>query len=196
MRPALTVLLIAAASTALAAQSSGAPTKVQSPPDGSTVTVTGCLAKGASAGAFILTNVQFDSTNTPTTSQGQHHDQKQPPAPSTPPAMTTPTTPSTAPAKSAAKKTADEALQRAGTAPAPESLRLAGAASQLKLADSVGHRITATGMIGAADPVVTPGVVVPDGPPAAATPSPKPAGRAPLRVLNMRSFTDVASVCK
>ena len=66
MGPALTVLLIAAASTALAAQSSTPPTKLQSPPDGSTVTVTGCLTKGEPAGSFILTNVHFDSTNTPT----------------------------------------------------------------------------------------------------------------------------------
>ena len=196
MGSALTVLLIAAASTALAAQSSTPPTKLQSPPDGSTVTVTGCLTKGEPAGSFILTNVHFDSTNTPTASQGQHHDQKQPPTPSTPPPMTTPTTPSTAPAESAAKKTADEALQRAGKAPPRESLRLAGAASQLKLADHVGHTITATGMIGSADPVVTPGVVLPDGPPAPPQPAPKPAGDAPLRVLNMRSFTHVAAECK
>src|SRR5215203_3906597 len=76
---ALAVLLIAAASTTLVAQSSAPPTKLQSPPDGSTVTVTGCLTKGEPAGSFILTNVHFDSTNTPTTAQGQHHDQKQPP---------------------------------------------------------------------------------------------------------------------
>ena len=191
-----TVLLIAAASTMLAAQSSAPPARLQSPPDGSTVTVTGCLAKGEPAGSFILTKVHFDSTNTPSTSQGQHHDQKQPPAPSTPPTMTTPTTPSTAPAESAAKKTADEALQRAASAPPSESLRLAGSASQLKLADHVGHTITATGMIGAADPVVTPGIVLPDGSPAATTPPPKPAGASPLRVLNMRSLTHVAAECK
>ena len=194
MGSALTGLLIAAASTVFAAQSTP-PSKVQSPPDGSTVTVTGCLAKGEPSGSFILTSVHFDSVNTPTASQGQHHDQKQPPVPSTPPSMTTPTTPSTAPAESAAKKTADEALQRASQAPPRESLRLAGAASQLKLSDHVGHTITATGMLASADPVVTPAVVLPDGAPAARA-APKPAGDAPMRVLNMRSFTHVAPECR
>ena len=193
MGPALTALLIAA-SAALAAQSAAPPAKRQSPPDGSTVTVTGCLTQGEPAGAFILTSVHFDSINTPPTGQGQHHDQKQPPTPSAPPPMTTPTTPSTAPAESAAKKTADEALQRATTAPQRESLRLAGAASQSKLSDHVGHTITATGMLGAADPVVTPGVVLPDGPPAAKAGA-KPAGDVPMRVLNMRSLTHVAAEC-
>jgi hypothetical protein len=51
MGPALTVLLIAA-STALAAQSAAPPAKHQSAPDGSTVTVTGCLTKGEPAGLF------------------------------------------------------------------------------------------------------------------------------------------------
>ena len=193
MGSALTALLIAA-STALAAQSSAPPTKLQSPPDGSTVTVTGCLTKGEPAGSFILTNVHFDSINTPKGAQG-HQNQKQPPTPSAPPPMTTPTTPSTAPAESAAKKTADEALQRATKAPPRESLRLAGSASQLKLSDHVGHTITATGMLGAADPVVRPGIVLPDDPPAGKAAA-KPAGDAPMRVLNMRSFTAVASECK
>ena len=75
MGPALTVLLIAA-STALAAQSAAPPARHQSPPDGSTVTVTGCLTKSEPAGSFILTSVHFDSGNTPTTSQGQHHERK------------------------------------------------------------------------------------------------------------------------
>ena len=61
MGPALTVLSIAAASTARAAQSS-ALRQSSSPPDGSTVTVTGCLTKGEPPGAFDLTNVHFDST--------------------------------------------------------------------------------------------------------------------------------------
>jgi hypothetical protein len=43
-------------------------------------------------------------------------------------------------------------------------------------------------MLGAVDPVVTPGVVLPDGPPAAKADA-KPAGDAPMRVLNMRSLT-------
>ena len=68
MGPALTALLIAL-STVPAAQSSAPPAKLQSPPDGSTVTATGCLTKGEPAGSFILTSVHFDSVNTPTTSQ-------------------------------------------------------------------------------------------------------------------------------
>jgi hypothetical protein len=56
MGPALTALLIAR-STAPAAQSSAPATKLQSPPDGSTVTVTGCLTRGEPAGSFILANV-------------------------------------------------------------------------------------------------------------------------------------------
>jgi hypothetical protein len=55
MGPALTALLIAR-STAPAAQSSAPATKLQSP-DGSTVTVTGCLTRGEPAGSFILANV-------------------------------------------------------------------------------------------------------------------------------------------
>jgi hypothetical protein len=78
MGSALTGLSIAA-SIALAAQSTP-PSKIQSPPDGSTVTVTGCLAKGEPAGSFILTRVHFDSVNTPTPGKGQPHDQPQPPA--------------------------------------------------------------------------------------------------------------------
>ena len=80
--------------------------------------------------------------------------------------------------------------------PSRESLRLAGAATQLKLADHVGHTITATGMIAQADPVVTPGIILPGSPdaPAKIPTDKKPA--APARVLNMRSFTHVAAECK
>jgi hypothetical protein len=193
MRSALAVLLVAAAAAALAAQSTTPP----SPPDGSTATATGCLAKGAEPGAFVLTNVRWDSANAPASKQGGHHEQQPPPsAPSVPPSMTTPTTPSTAPAESAAKKTADEALQRATTAPPRESLRLAGAATQSKLAEHVGHTITATGMVMAADPAVTPGVVLPEPPRGPAKPAPKSSGEPPMRVLNLRSFTDVSRECK
>ena len=108
--------------------------------------------------------------------------------------MTTPTTPSTAPAESAAKKTADDALQRAGKAPTGEKLRIAGNAAQLKLADHVGHTITATGMLGSSDPVVTPGVVLPE-PPAGSKPAPKPSD-SQTRVLNVRTVTMVSADCK
>jgi hypothetical protein len=196
MRRALTALLIAAASASLAAQASTAAAKPssQSPPDGSTVTVTGCLAKGESPSAFVLTSVRWDSTGA-SSGQAAHHEHQQPPTPSTPPPMTTPTTPSTAPADSAAKKTADEALQRASKAPGNDKLRLAGNTTQLKLADHVGHTLTATGMLAAADPVVTPGIVLPD-PPPGSKPASRPSSDSQLRVLNVRSVTMVSADCK
>jgi len=195
MRRAFTALLIAAASTSFAAQTATtAKPSSQAPADGSTVTVTGCLAKGDGANAFVLNNVRWDSTS-PASGQAGHHDQQQPPAPSTPPPMTTPTTPSTAPADSAAKKTADDALQRAQRGASAEKLRIAGNVAQLKLADHVGHTITASGTLAASDPVVTPGVVLPD-PPAGSKPAPKPSADSQLRVLNVRSITHVAGECR
>ena len=187
----MAVVLVAAA----AAQSPDT-SKPAAPPDGSTVTVTGCLAKGDAANTFVLTNVRWDSTNTPT-AQGAHHNHQAPAtaAPSQPP-LTTPSTPPTAPAPSAAKKTADAAMQKAAN-PSRDSLRLAGAATQLKLSDHVGHTITATGMIAQADPVVTPAVILPGSPGAPAKiPDDKNTAAPPARVLNMRSFTHVAAECK
>ena len=198
MRRAFTVLLIAAASSSLAAQApTTAKPSAQAPADGTTVTVTGCLGKGAAANTFVLANVRWDSTGSAPSGQAGHHDHQQPPASTAPPPMTTPTTPSTAPADSAAKKTADSALQRAnaGEAAGGETLRLAGNTAQLKLADHVGHTVTATGMLAAPDPVVTPAVVLPD-PPAGSKPAPKPPSDSPLRVLNVRSITHVAGECK
>ena len=194
MRRALTALLLAAASTSVAAQTSPATPSSQAPPDGSTVTVTGCLTRDE-ANAFVLTSVTWDSTGS-SAPAGHHDHQQQPPAPSTPP-MTTPTTPSTAPADSAAKKTADDALQRANENKTASTgkLRIAGNATQLKLADHVGHTITATGMLAASDPVVTPGVVLPDAP-SGPKPAPKPSSDSQLRVLNVRSIAHVAADCK
>jgi hypothetical protein len=192
MRRALTALLLAAASASLAAQTSTAKPSSPSPPDGSTVTVTGCLTRDA-ANAFVLTGVKWDSIGSP--APAGHHDHQQTPAPSTQPSMTTPSTPSTAPADSAAKKTADEALQRAPQAPATDQLRVAGNAAQLKLADHVGHTITATGMLAVPDPPVTPGVVLPE-PKSGPRPAPKPPSDSQLRVLNVRSITHVAGECK
>jgi hypothetical protein len=193
MRRVLTALLIAAGSTSLAAQAPTTKPSSQSPADGSTVTVTGCLAKGDGTNAFVLTGVRWDSTSAPASGQAGHHQQT--PTPATTPPMTTPTTPSTAPADSAAKQTADDALQRAQKGAGSEKLRIAGNIVQLKLADHLGHTITATGMLAASDPVVTPGVVLPDAP-AGSKPAPKPSADAQLRVLNVRSVTHVAGECK
>ena len=194
MRSALTSLLADVVVAAAAAQSPET-SKPTAPPDGSTVTVSGCLAKGDAANTFVLNNVRWDSSNTPT-AQGAHHNHQAPAtaSPAQPP-LTTPSTPPTAPAPSAAKKTADDAMQKAAR-PSGESLRLAGAATQLKLSDHVGHTITATGMIAQADPVVTPAVILPGSPDKPARIPDDKKSAAPARVLNMRSFTHVAAECK
>ena len=164
--------------SAVLAQSATSPAPPSSPPDGSTVTVTGCLAKGETAGSFMLTGVRWDSTNAPTAKPGGHH------------ADTT--------GKGASESDAGGKL---AVPQSRESLRLAGAAARLKLDAHLGHTITATGMLHRGEPVVTPGVLLPDAPPAAAKPAattlpataaePPPAG-----VLNLRSFSHVAGECK
>ena len=164
MTPALAFLLSAAL-----AQGPPAPAQPASPPDGSTVTVTGCLAKGDAPGSFVLNGVRWDSTNTPAGKQGSHHDEgtAKPSAPT-------------------------DARGQAAGPPVPERLRLAGAATRLKLDAHIGHTITATGMLAPRDPVVTPGIVLPDPPPAA-----NPGSKPPLpRVLNLRSISHVAAECK
>ena len=172
MTPALAFLLSAAL-----AQGAAAPAQPASPPEGSTVTVTGCLAKGDAPGSFMLNGVRWDSTNTPTGKQGAHHDEgtAKPPAPA-------------------------DARQQAANPPVRESLRLAGAATRLKLDAHIGHTITATGMLAQRDPVVTPGIVLPDPPPAPKANTRPPVhtgGEPPLpRVLNLRSISHVAAECK
>jgi len=197
MRSALPPILAVAAVIATAAQTPPPASKPASPPDGSTVTVTGCLARVDTSSAFVLNKVRWDSTSAPAAKQGGHHEPQ--PAPATPPPLTTPSTPPTAPAPSAAKQTADEALQRAMKPASSESLRLAGDVTKLKLADHAGHTITATGMLGPPDPVVTPAVVLPD-PPASggksASANKPSAADAPMRVLNVRSITHVAAECR
>jgi hypothetical protein len=172
MRYALPILLAAAiaplaASPQTRSQGAGQPSGV---PDGSTVTVTGCLARGTAPKTFVLEKVAWQSTNVPSASQAAHH-QAAPAAKSPQPA-----------------------------AGGPETLRLAGAAATLKLDALVGHTISATGMLTGHDPVVTPGIVLPDAP---ARPEPqqprsaadKKAGDTD-RTLNLRSVTDVSPACK
>ena len=164
--------------SAVLGQGAPSPSQPSSPPDGSTVTVTGCLAKGEAAGSFTLTGVRWDSTNTPSAKPGGHH--------------------ADASAKAA---TASDSPQPVTAPQARESLRLAGAAARLKLDAHLGHTITATGMLVRRDTVVTPGVLLPEAPPAgskpgattASTPAAEPA---PPAVLNLRSFSHVAGECK
>jgi hypothetical protein len=191
MRSALASMLAVGAVISAAAQTPVPAAQPAAPPDGSTVTVTGCLSKPDASDVFVLNKVRWDSTAAADGNQGGHHDQK----PAAPPRLTTPSTPSTAPAPSAAKETADESLQRATTAASAERLRLAGDAKRLKLADHAGHTITATGMLGPPDPTVSPAVVLPDRP-AGDKPAPANSSGAGMRVLNVRSITHVAAECK
>jgi hypothetical protein len=170
MRYALAVLAIAvlAPVTAAAQHNHGTP-QVAAPPDGSTVTVTGCLARGPAANTFVLQKVAWQSSNVPSAQAGQ------PPAPA--PSSNVP--------------------------PAPENLRLAGAAATLKLDAHVGHTISATGTIAKRDPIVTPGIVLPDPQPQGDTTSrtraaeeAKAKAAGGPRTLNMTSMSHVAGECK
>jgi hypothetical protein len=172
MRHALAALAIAIVAPLTASQtpahgtSQGAP-----PPDGSSVTATGCLARGEAAKTFVLKNVTWQSTNVPSAQASGH-------------AHGTPA-PAGAPA--------------ANTAPG-ETLRLDGAASTLKLDAHVGHTISATGTIAKRDPVVTPGIVLPDPQPQGDTTSrtrdAEVKASASQRTLTMRSMAHVAGECK
>jgi hypothetical protein len=135
-----------------------------SPPVGSVVTVTGCLARGTAPDSFVIQNVAWKSVNVPA---GQEPG-----------------------AKPSAQATS-------------ETLRLAGAASTLKLDAHVGHTINATGTLGKADPVVTPGIVLPDPQPQGDTTSRQAAeaeakakAGANSRLLLMKSMEHVAPQCK
>ena len=136
-----------------------------SPPVGSIVTVTGCLARGTAPDSFIIQNVAWKSVNVPT---GQ---------------------------EPAAAKPSGQATS--------ETLRLGGAVSTLKLDAHVGHTINATGTLGKADPVVTPGIVVPDPRPQGDTTSRQAAeaeakakAGASYRLLLLKSMEHVAPQCK
>jgi hypothetical protein len=171
MKYALAAVAIATMVPVAAAQHNHGATLAAAPPDGSAVTVTGCLARGPAAGTFVLNNVTWQSANTPTGTAA---------APAT--------KPSSAP-------------------PAAESLRLGGAASTLKLDAHVGHTISATGTLLKRDPVVTPGIVLPDPQPQGDTTSrardaeernkdAQARAAASLRTLDMRSMSHVATECK
>ena len=90
-------------------------------------------------------------------------------------------------------------MMRRETPAAGETLRLAGAAT-LKMKEHVGHTVTVTGMLAPADPVVRPGILLPDpaqrGDTTSRTPPAEPPAQAGAKVLNVRSITHVAETCK
>ena len=172
MRSMSTVSVVLAIAT-LVPVSAGAQThnhgaaQPASPPVGSVVTVTGCLARGTAPDSFVIQNVAWKSVNVPA---GQ---------------------------EPGAAKPSGQATS--------ETLRLAGAASTLKLDAHVGHTINATGTLGRADPVVTPGIVLPDPQPQGDTTSrqaaeaeakAKATSGASSRLLLMKSMEHVAPQCK
>jgi hypothetical protein len=174
---AIALLMSASCAIVAAAQAPSTPAQTQAPPPpGSTVTATGCLRAADRPGAFMLTNVKWTSKNVPSGEAAAHHDAT--------PQRDRPTTPATA-------ATGSREL------PTAETVRLAGAAERLKLSDHIGHTVSVTGMIAPEDPIVTPAVVLPDGPPKGDTTSRTPKSDRPEKyVLNMRSITHVAAECK
>jgi hypothetical protein len=79
-----------------------------------------------------------------------------------------------------------------------ETLRLAGAASTLRLDAYVGHTISAIGTLARTDPSVTPGVVLPEpqGDTTSRTRAAEEQVAATLRTFEMRSMRDVAPECR
>lgn len=174
------VLVLGAAICAAQAPATPAQTQPTPPPDGSTRTVTGCLRAGDEPGTYELTNLRWSATS-PSKDPASHHDSS--------PQRDRPTTPATA------------ATGTRETPPAGETLRLAGAAASLKIDQHVGHTVTVTGMLGPADPVVRPPVVLPEpgerGDTTSRTrTSERPPADAERRVLNVRSLTHVSGTCK
>lgn len=156
----------------------GAATQPAPPPDGSTVTATGCLRAGQETGTFVLEKITWSpaSSASPADSAA-HHDAS--------PQRDRPTAPATA-------ASGPRDLPAAG-----QSLRLAGAPSKLKLSEHVGHTVTVTGMLAPVDPIVRPAVVLPDAPAGGAPRKPDTASNdAMQRVLNVRSLTPVSAACK
>ena len=178
---AATLILSGFAVAALTAQAPAVPAQTPpAPPDGSTVTVTGCLRAGEQPDTYVLERIIWNESASGTARDpAAHHD--------TTPQRDRPTTPATA------------ATGQRDTPAAGETLRLAGAAARVKIGDHVNHTVTVTGMLAPGDPVVRPGVMLPETPPKGDTTSRNPeAGQqeSKQRVLNVRSLTHVAAQCK
>lgn len=171
--PPFGVALLAAATVGAQSTSSAPQTGAKVP--SATLTVTGCLRAGSEAGTFVLASSTPVSAAADTNTAGHHE---------------SPESKGTRPARAPAES----------TVVAGETLRLAGTVAKVNLADHVGHTVTVTGMIAPRDPVVTPGIVLPDARPPGDTTS-REAGRGQdtpsgPRVLNIRSVTHVAGTCK
>jgi hypothetical protein len=151
------------------------PANQASPPEGAIVTATGCLRAGDQPGTLTLINIKWDPAEAASKNASAHHEAP-PPAPAGPAGTAT----------------------RAGQ---PTSVRLAGPLTRLKVKEEIGHTVTVTGMLVPDDPIVTPGVVLPE--PTGDTTSReaeaarrnRPAGPR-THVLNLRSITRVSAECK
>ena len=169
--------ITALVASALGARAPAASTQTQpSPPsDGSTVTVTGCLRAAEPPGTFVLEKVTWRPTDGPSKDGLAHHD--------APPQRDRPTIPATA---------AERETPAAGA-----TLRLAGAATRLKMGDHVGHTVTVTGILAPQDPIVRPAIVLPDQPVGDTTSrTVQGEDKKSPRVLNVRSFTHVEGSCR
>jgi len=174
---ALAVSLMAATASVGQPGSTVAQTQGAAPPEGSIVTVTGCVRAGDQSDVFVLTNIRWEPNKAPKQDVAGHHDSN--------PQRNRPATPKT----SATGQT---------DTPAPrDRLRLAGAAARLEVNEHLGHTVSVTGMLAPEDPVVTPPIVVPDE--AAADKSSRsqsgPAAMQRKQVLNVRSITHVSDTC-
>jgi hypothetical protein len=179
---AAVLALTALGPPAVAMQAPSPPAESRpAPVDGSTVTVTGCLRAGEQPGTFVLDRVMWNHTPAGAATQGAAHHETTPP-------RERPAAPAEVPRSG-----------RGATA-AGAALRLAGAAAKLKLSEHLGHTVTLTGMLVARDPVVRPGVLLPDTAASGDTTSRTAAaaeGKDPAPgLLNVRSMTHVAGECR
>ena len=169
MPPAI-VVVASTVSVFVLAQTPPATRPQPSPPPAGTVTVTGCLRAATEPGTFVLEQVEWNEPRT-TKDASAHHA----------PELPKPTTPELSAARP------------------PVLLRLAGSAERLKMRDHVGHTVTVTGMLAPSDPIVRPGVVLPDPQPTGDTTSREREREARAQtgptVLNVRSLTSVAAKC-
>ena len=143
------------------------------PPEGGIVTATGCLRAGDQPGTVVMTNIKWDPSDAAPKNAAAHHE---------------------APAPAPAGPTGAATVQ-------PATVRLAGPLTRLKVKDEIGRTVTVTGMLVPEDPIVTPGVVLPE--PTGDTTSReaeaarrKQASEPRRQVLNLRSLTRVAAECK
>ena len=148
------------------------PSNQAAPPEGGIVTATGCVRAGEQPDTLVLGNIKWDPPGAAPKNATAHHE--------------TPTPPAGPPGAGMAQ---------------PATVRLAGPLTRLKVREEVGHTVTVTGMLVPDDPIVTPGVVLPE--PTGDTTSReadaarrKQTSEARRQVLNVRSLTRVAAECQ